>query len=144
MSHSFHCVHVHFVWATWDRLPLITSDIEKRVYGAIRAKCEELKCPVLAIGGIENHVHLLVKLHPTVAQSLLARDVKGASSHLVTHILRPGEFFKWQGSYASFAVEPERLPQVVAYIENQKEHHASGSEWDVLEKIEDEEWSQAA
>jgi putative transposase len=139
MANSLHCVHVHFVWATWDRMPLITPGLEARLYGVIRAKCAELKCPVLALGGMENHVHLLVCLHPNVSQSALARDVKGASSHLMSQEVLPKIFFRWQGSYASFAVEPDNLPRIVRYIENQKEHHHSGTEWPELEAIYEEE-----
>src|SRR5689334_23948384 len=96
-------LYVHLVWATWDRLPLITDQIEDRVYAAIAEKCRELKCWPLAIGGIADHVHLLVRLHPPVAVAELAKEVTGASSHLVTHQIAPGEFFKCQGAYGAFS-----------------------------------------
>ncbi len=135
MRRSLNCVHVHFVWATWDRLPLITSAIEPRLYAAIRAKCDELKCPLLALGGVENHVHLLVRLHPSVSQADFVRDVKGATSHLVTHTIDLDGFFKWQSAYGSFAVEVSNLPVIAAYIARQKEHHRTGSEqgdWETI------------
>jgi putative transposase len=138
MSHALHRVHVHFVWATWDRMPLITPEIEPRLYGAIRKKCEVLKCPLLGLGGVENHIHLLVRLHPTVSQAVFAHQVKGASSHFVTHVVHPGGFFKWQSAYATFAVEPKSLAAVTRYIENQMQHHAQGSGWETLERIEDD------
>ncbi len=58
-------LYPHCVWATWDRLPLITPNIEGRLYAAIAAKCLELKCDMIAIGGIEDHVHLLVRFPTT-------------------------------------------------------------------------------
>ena len=78
-------MYVHFVWGTWDRLPLLTSEVERQVYAAIQARCAELRCPVLALGGPVDHVHLLVRLHSSVSQAVLMRDVKGASPHLVSH-----------------------------------------------------------
>jgi len=129
-------LYLHIVWATWDRLPLITEQVKPRLYAAIAAKCHELKCVPLAIGGIADHVHLLVRLHTTVAVATLAKEVKGASSHLVTHEIAPDQFFKWQGSYGAFTLRKSEAPNVQAYIERQAEHHAAVDLW--------EEWEQTA
>ena len=59
-------VCLHFVWATWDRLPLITEGIQRDLYRYIETVCHDDKCEALAIGGIENHVHLLVLFSNTV------------------------------------------------------------------------------
>ncbi len=120
-------VFVHCVWATWDRLPLLTSEIESRVHHAIGAKVVELGAEVIALGGIEDHLHLLVRLPPALALAELVRQAKGASAHLVTHELTPGEAFKWQGGYAAFSVSPRHVREVSDYIARQREHHASNS-----------------
>src|SRR5438552_9082654 len=75
-------LYLHCVWATWDRLPLITPDIEEQIYASIAAKCNDLNCYVLAIGGVTDHVHLLVRFPTTLSVSTLAGEAKGASSHL--------------------------------------------------------------
>ena len=126
-------LYLHLVWATWDRLPLITETIKPRLYAAIAAKCRALKCVPLDIGGIADHVHLLVRLHTTVTVATLVKEIKGSSSHLVTHEITPGEFFKWQGAYGAFTLRKEDVPVVQAYIENQKQHHAVGSVWEEWE-----------
>ena len=138
-------LYLHLVWATWDRLPLITETIEARLYAAIAEKCRELKCIPLAIGGVADHVHLLVRLHTTVAVATLVKEVKGASSHLVTHVITPDEFFKWQGSYGAFTLRKDEAPVVAAYIERQKEHHAANDLIDAWEQVavEDAEESEA-
>ena len=128
-------LYLHMIWATWDRLSLITPAIESQIYAAIAVKCRELKCEPLAIGGIENHVHLLTRFHTTVAIATLAKEIKGASSHLVTHKLMPEEFFKWQGAYGAFTIRKSDVPQVKAYIQNQKTHHADGVLDEELERI---------
>ncbi|MCP4362184.1 MAG: transposase [Chloroflexi bacterium] len=127
-------LYVHMVWATWDRLPLITDVIEPRLYAAVATKCRQLKCEPLAIGGIEDHMHLLTRLHTTIAIATLAKEVKGASSHLVTHEIVPGKFFKWQGAYGAFTLRKSEVPQVKAYILNQKQHHAENSLYDEWEQ----------
>ncbi len=120
-------LYVHLTWSTWDRLPLITKIIQSRLYASIAKKCHQLKCEPLAIGGMEDHVHLLVRLHPAVAIATLIKEVKGTSSHLVTHELTPDEFFKWQGGYGAFTIRKEDVLRLKTYIENQEFHHAEGS-----------------
>jgi len=134
-------LYLHLIWSTWDRLPLVTETITTRLYAAIAVKCRELNCEPLAIGGIADHVHLLARLDPTIAVAMLAKEVKGASSHLVTHIIAPTEFFKWQGSYRAFTIRKSDFPQVKAYIENQKQHHAESqllAEWEPSDSNEND------
>ena len=126
-------VFVHIVWATWDRLPLLTPEIEREVQRAIGAKADELGAQPVAVGGTEDHVHLLVRLPATLSVADLVKHVKGASSHLVTHGLGPGHVFKWQGAYGAVSVSPRDVARVSDYIARQREHHADGSliaEWE--------------
>jgi REP element-mobilizing transposase RayT len=120
---------LHFVWATYDRLPLITEDIECPVYRYIEQVCREDKCEVLAVGGMPDHIHLFVSMSHIVSFADLMRHVKGGSSRLITQHLKPGEWFAWQGSYAVFRVAVRDKQKVFHYIENQKQHHAEGSLW---------------
>ena len=122
-------LYLHCVWATWDRVPLIAPQIEKPLYACIAAKCHELKCETIAIGGVSDHVHLLVRLHTTISVADLVKEVKGASSHLIAQKIAPNEFFKWQGAYGAFTVSKDDVSNVKAYVENQKEHHAEEHLW---------------
>ncbi|HZQ08291.1 MAG TPA: IS200/IS605 family transposase [Anaerolineae bacterium] len=142
MREPFTQLYLHLVWTTWDRAPLVTPSVEKRLYGTILDKCRELKCLPIRIGGIEDHVHLLVRLHTTIAVATLVKEVKGSSSHLMTHEITPGEFFKWQGAYGAFTLRRDDVPVVKDYILNQKEHHGSGTvreEWEKSEIREEAE-----
>lgn len=73
---------------------------------------------------IADHVHLLVRLHTTVAVATLAKEVKGSTSHLVTHEITPGQLFKWQGAYGAFTLHKSEVPIVQRHIERRKEDHA--------------------
>lgn len=117
-------LYLHMTWSTWDRLPLITEAMEPRIYAAIAVKCRELDCEPIAIGGVADHVHVLVRLHPAVTVANLAKEIKGASSHLVSHAITPDQFFKWQGGYGAFTIRKAEVGHVKGYIENQKQHHA--------------------
>jgi REP element-mobilizing transposase RayT len=125
---AVNAVYVHLVWATWDRLPLVTDVLQPLVYRAIGAACVELGAEGIALGGVEDHVHLVVHLPATVSVAELLKRVKGSSSHLVTHT--PGHadiLFKWQGAYGAASVSQDGLPAVATYIAHQREHHAAGS-----------------
>ncbi len=127
------------MWATWDRLPLLTGTIEREVYRAIGTKCNELNAEVIAIGGIEDHIYLLVRMPATVTIADLVGQAKGASAHLATHKLLPqDQFFKWQGAYAAFSVSLEDVPRISTYIAHQREHHAIGTLTAAWELPEDE------
>jgi REP element-mobilizing transposase RayT len=127
-------IFVHLVWGTWDRLPQLAEELQRPAYRAIEAKCRELKAEVIAVGGVEDHVHLLVQLPATLSVADLMSHVKGAASHLMTHQLASDRFFKWQGAYAAFSVSHPQLDPLIAYIARQSEHHASASitqEWEL-------------
>ncbi|HEY8325979.1 MAG: IS200/IS605 family transposase [Ktedonobacterales bacterium] len=123
----------HLVWGTWDRLPLLVGATKQRVYRSIHATCVELGAEVVALGGVEDHVHLLVRAPATLAPAELVKRVKGASAHLATHVVAPDHFFKWQGGYAAFSVGRGELDRLCGYIAHQEEHHRLGSlipEWE--------------
>jgi putative transposase len=117
---------VHLVWATWDRLPLLDHALRPRVYRCIQAEAFKLGCEVGAIGGIEDHVHVLARCSPVVSVSNLVKQIKGTSSRLVQRELRPDDFFKWQGSYGAFSIAETNIEAVRRYIRRQEEHHRTG------------------
>jgi len=127
MRHVQNAVYVHLVWATWDRPPLLTGAVEREAHRAIEAKCGEFGAEVLAVGGVEDHVHLLVRLPATLAVADLVKHAKGSSAHLVAQHLHPDQFFKWQGGYAAFSVSVGHLTRVTHYIGRQREHHAANT-----------------
>ena len=131
-------LYVHCVWATFGRLPLINPELEPRLYSVIVAKCTDLGCRTIALGGIEDHVHLLVCFPPTLAIADLLKGVKGSSSHFANHEIG-GEAFKWQGGYGTFTISKRSIDSVVDYIKNQKIRHANRQLIDVLECTESEE-----
>lgn len=128
-------VFVHIVWSTWDRLPLLDNErVKEAVYCCVAAKCREMKCNALAVGGIEDHVHLLTKLHRTIALADLVRDVKGSSSHMVNHEYRLDSELRWQRGYGAVSVSPKGVETIKKYILNQALHHFDNTSSDILER----------
>jgi len=134
MRENFTQLYVHLVWATWDRSPLITTDIREQLYNVIAYECSQMKCHLYAIGGIEDHIHLLTGFPSTLNISNLVKQIKGSSSHCVSNHIKPSTFFKWQGSYAAFTVGQSDLDHLITYIQNQIEHHrqkTSIPDWEI-------------
>jgi putative transposase len=136
-------IYLHLVWATWRRQPLVTEEIERAVYRCIEKEVRRLQCNVLAIGGMPDHVHLVVKIRTTVSAAQLAQKVKGVSSTLARdQLLPPDTFFGWQDGYAVFSISRNHVKRVIAYVEDQKRHHSKGTLWTDWEET-DEEYEQA-
>ena len=137
MSDSYPKLHLHLVWATKERTPCLLPHWEDGLYDAIRAKCEELKCRPVAVGGISDHVHVLLRMNASISVSEIARQVKGGSSHFINQKFRPPYRFLWQGGYGAFTVSPGHVGAVKAYVQNQKIHHLTGqlrAEWEIFEE----------
>ena len=123
------CTHlyVHFVWATWDRAPAVSPAMEQPIHACIADECLQLRCRCVAVGGTEDHVHVLVRLRASVSVAEMAKQMKGSSSHLVNHQVAPDANFRWQGTYGAFSVSPDDVDRVVQYINHQREHHRQGT-----------------
>ena len=125
--HNKVLVPIHFVWATHERMPLIPEPAQRRLWRYLETVCREVRCEVLAVGGMPDHIHLLVNFSTTMSIAQLMKRVKGSSSHFVSEQLREDGWFKWQDHYAAFAVEPARIANMISYIECQAEHHAAAT-----------------
>ncbi len=130
-------IYLHLVWGTWERLPLVTPDIERELYRCIENEARQLKCVVLAIGGMPDHVHLIVRVPTLVSAARLAQQVKGVSSTFVRNQLRIGELFRWQEGYGVFSISRSHLKRAIAYVEKQKRHHACCKLWAEWEETDE-------
>jgi REP element-mobilizing transposase RayT len=92
---------------------------------SIRHECVRLGVEVVAFGGVEDHVHLLARMPARLSVSEVVKQVKGATSHLITQRLRIP--FKWQGGYGAFSVSKRSIPAARYYVLNQEQHHGYGT-----------------
>jgi len=108
---------------------MIRPEFERRLYRYIAAVAREMRCEIIAIGGIEDHVHVLLSIPSTVTVGQLVKRMKGASSHFINHEVLPNGDFKWQGTYSAFSVSRWDIPKLVNYIQHQREHHQADELW---------------
>ena len=137
MRHPWTQLYLHLVWSTWKRAPLITPEIQPRLYSVLHHQASNLGADVIAIGGTDDHVHVLLRYPPKIALSDLVQRMKGASSHFVTHVMRSPDAFKWQGAYGAFTLTKRAVPHVRDYVPNQERHHREGSLYRDLERTEE-------
>jgi putative transposase len=130
-------INLHLVWHTKLSRPLLTRDVEPMAWAALREKIlTHGDIFIHEIGGTETHVHLAVSIEPTVTISEMVGAIKGYSSHEVNRRSGLGrKVLEWQTGYGVVSFGTKDLPWVVAYIRNQKEHHAVGRAQDRLERI---------
>ena len=131
MRHPHARLYVHLVWSTWDRAPLITPEIRDRIYPGMQHQASHLGAQIIAIGGIEDHVHVLTRFPTTLAVADLVGRMKGASSHMAAQIM--GRTFKWQGAYGAYTLSHRGLGYARAYVLNQEAHHRDGTTHPALE-----------
>ena len=124
MAHSYTNLLYHIVYGTKDRRPLIDEAFQPKLYEYLGGTVRGLKGVCLEIGGVQDHVHILAKLHPTIAVSDFLEKLKANSSKWARSFSRD---FGWQGGYSAFNVSESQIERVRNYIQNQAEHHKKSS-----------------
>ena len=131
-------VYTHFVWTTKYRADRLTPELERRIYRCMVSEAQTMGCCVLAIGGMPDHVHLLVRMpaHRTIMETV--KQVKGASGKLYNEIRAENtERFYWQDGYGCFSLWHTQLEKAVAYVHNQKQRHRDNDLLDVFEQFDE-------
>jgi putative transposase len=124
MAHAFSRNHIHLVFSTKDRRDTIAKESQPQLWAYLAGICKNHEMIALAVGGTENHVHILFHLPPKLA---LAKAVALLNANSSKWMGEQGIEFSWQGGYGSFSVSSSNLDQVKRYIQNQESHHSKTS-----------------
>jgi len=117
MPHTYASIFIHCVFSTKERRPLIPSACTSELYAYMGAIARDEGFSLIAAGGTDNHLHLLLELPPPCPLARAIQKLKGSSSRWM------GNGFSWQQGYGAFSVSPSQLEVVKGYIKNQEEHH---------------------
>ncbi|MEH2422281.1 MAG: IS200/IS605 family transposase [Nostoc sp.] len=121
-------LYYHIVWATKKRQPLIMPQKEPDLYDYMIGKSDALRCIVHAIGGMEDHIHLVVSIPLTMAIADFMKNIKESSFYYLNYTLTTtSNKFAWQEEYGVFFLGSKQLEQAVNYVKNQKTHHLQGT-----------------
>ena len=117
----------HIVFRTKYGKNTIPEQHEKELYAYIMGIISNKKSKLYRIGGVENHLHLLIDIHPTFAVSDFMKELKEYSSKWLAKNPNFPDFEGWAMSFAAFSYNLSDKQKIINYIKNQKEHHKTVS-----------------
>jgi putative transposase len=120
VSHTYAQNVVHVVFSTKDRRKAMDHELQPKLWAYVTGICRKLDIYVHSVGGMEDHIHLLIQIPPVLTLSKAVATIKSNSSRWASE---EGHKFAWQQGYAAFSVSASVIPVVTRYIGNQEEHH---------------------
>ena len=123
MPSTHHGIFVHVVFSTKLRCPVIADEWRDELFAYIGGTVRDHKATILQSGGIEDHIHLLAKIHPSFAISDTVKLLKANSSRWINEQRKINAKFQWQRGYGVFSVSQSLADRLKQYIANQREHH---------------------
>ena len=139
MANTFTQILYHVVFSTKNRAPVLHADNRDKLFRYVWGINQKLNCHLYRINGVEDHVHILTSLHPTLALADYMQKVKsGSSKWMSDEDVFPG-FDGWQDGYGAFTLAWKDKERVVDYIKRQPEHHAAVSFVDEYKGMLEEE-----
>jgi REP element-mobilizing transposase RayT len=123
MANSYISLYVHVVFSTKGRQAMITPDLQDRLWAYMGGIARENQMKALSVGGIQDHVHVLLSLPATLPAAKAVQLIKGGSSKWVHDTFASLRKFAWQEGYGAFSVNVSMLDETIRYIERQVEHH---------------------
>ena len=118
---------LHCVFSTKERRKWISPEVTSRLYPYFGGIARKNKMKLIAVGGMEDHVHLLVSMSSTISVSKAMQLLKGNSSKWIHETFPEMKVFEWQRGYGAFSIGVSDLERTVSYIENQAQHHSKRS-----------------
>ena len=122
MGHSYCSSLFHCVFSTKDRRETIAPEVQDRLWAYIGCIAREHGMTALAVGGADDHAHLLVAIPATMAVATAMREIKSGSSRWMHETCAMPEF-AWQEGYGAFSIGHAQIEATVRYIGGQQEHH---------------------
>ncbi|GAB4210069.1 MAG: IS200/IS605 family transposase [Bacteroidia bacterium] len=123
MPGTFSQIYIQVVFAVKGRESLILHSWEEELYKYISGIVRNKEQKMLAINGMPDHIHFLVGMKPSCCLSDLVREIKKSSNGFINERKFSKFKFRWQEGYGAFSYSHSALDNVIAYINNQKEHH---------------------
>lgn len=123
MANTYTSLHYHIVFSTKLREPWMTAEIEERIWAFLGGIARENRMKPLQIGGVDDHIHMLLGDPATMAPAKAAQLIKGGASAWIHTEFPALRSFAWQDGYGAFTVSKSHLQDVIAYIQNQRQRH---------------------
>src|SRR5271157_3002452 len=127
MANSYTSLFAHIIFSTHNREPLLKSPWRERLFAYMGGIARENKIKAVSIGGVLDHVHMLTLIPASMPVAKAVQLVKGGSSKWLHENIISLKNFAWQEGYGAFSISASHVPEVIAYIAGQEEHHRTKS-----------------
>ncbi|HGE72440.1 TPA: IS200/IS605 family transposase [Candidatus Poribacteria bacterium] len=124
MADTYTQIYIHVIFTVQGRQNLISKQYKDELYKYITGIIQSKKQKVIVIGGMPDHIHILIGIKPDIALSDLVRDVKSNSSKFINEKRWVIGKFSWQEGFGAFSYSQSQLDSVASYIKNQEKHHS--------------------
>ncbi len=136
MSQSLVQIYVHLIFSTKERRPFLSDKgLRDHLHAYLVGTCRNQDSPSLHVGGVEDHVHLLIRLGKQLDVSALIRELKREPSKWIKQESAKQSNFQWQNGYGAFSISPQHVKPLTEYISNQEEHHKRETFQDEFRRI---------
>ena len=123
MATTYSCLNVHCVFSTKERVPMLNPEIRERLWPYLGGIAKQSGIHPRCIGGVADHVHLLLSMPTTIAVAKAIQSIKSGSSAWIHQTFPELRNFGWQQGYGAFSISVSHLAETISYIEHQVEHH---------------------
>lgn len=132
---SYRQIFYQIVFGTKHREPTINPEHEEKLHKYISGIIGNKKCYLYCINGVEDHIHIMSDLHPSVCLSDYIKDIKVASNIWMKESGMFPDFTGWQDGYGAFTYSSREKDMIINYIKNQKEHHKKENFYDEFKRL---------
>jgi len=117
----------HLVFSTYKREKTLMEENRRELFQYIWGILKNKECHLYRINGVEDHIHIVTHIHPTIAPANLVKDIKLAASSLIKEKKLFNKFNGWQIGYGAFTYTITEKDRLIEYVKNQEEHHRKKS-----------------
>ena len=132
---TYRQIYYQIVFGTKHRKPTIAKEYDVELYKYIYGIIKNKNCKLYRINGIEDHIHIMSDLHPSICLSDYVKDIKVASSLWMKETGKFPAFEGWQDGYGAFTYSIRERDMIINYIEKQKTHHQKENFYDEYRRL---------
>ena len=139
-DHPIVYLFVHAVWSVKQREPLLAKPVRRVLFAHMQKDAAEKGIRVVAVNGVEDHIHCVVQLMPSQNLIQVIRSLKTDSSRWLNENKLLSGPFEWEEGYFAYSISPSGLKQVSDYVDKQEEYHKTKTlenEWEAFERLKD-------
>ncbi|MDI1234174.1 MAG: IS200/IS605 family transposase [bacterium] len=111
------------VFSTKNKERSLTKLKRQELYNYITGVIKNKNCHLYRINGIEDHIHIITHIHPTIAISTFVKDIKMSSTDFIKREKLFQNFNGWQNGYGAFTYSLKDKDRLIEYVKNQEVHH---------------------